>query len=170
MVNPTVLANCGLPFESVAFATAITAIAGAALAGFFGNLPVGLAPGMGLNAYFAYGVCVAKGFPYQAALAIVLLMGLLFALLSALGVCSTLQRVMPDNLKHATTVAIGIFQAFIGFRMVGLVVGDAHTLVALGDVPRRPYSSASSPPSSSARWSCSACRERCSSGSGSRPA
>ena len=116
VVNPTVLSSCGLPFQAVAFATAATAVVGTAFVGVFGNLPFGLAPGMGLNAYFAFGVCIAKGLPYQAALAVVFLMGIAFALLSLMGACSYLQRVMPSNLKHATTVAIGILQAFIGFR------------------------------------------------------
>ena len=102
--------------------------------GVFGNLPFGLAPGMGLNAYFAYGVCVAKGVKAGTALAVVFIMGLSFGLLSAVGACAYLQRVMPSNLKHATTVAIGIFQAFLGFRMIKFVVADPHTLVALGDL------------------------------------
>lgn len=134
VVNPTVLSGAGLPFGAVAFATAMTAIVGCTIAGIFGNLPFGLAPGMGLNAYFAFGVCIAKGLPAGVALTIVFLMGATFALLAATGACSLLQKIMPDNLKHATTVAIGIFQAFIGFRMVDIVVSDPHTLVALGDV------------------------------------
>lgn len=134
VVNPTVLSGAGLPFGAVAFATAMTGITGSSIAGIFGNLPFGLAPGMGLNAYFAYGVCVAKGFPPMVALTIVFAMGIIFAVLSAVGACALLQKVMPDNLKHATTVAIGVFQAFIGFRMVDIVVRDEHTLVALGDV------------------------------------
>ena len=134
VVNPTVLAGAGLPFSAVAFATAITAVVGSGFVGLFGNLPFGLAPGMGLNAYFAYGVCVAKGIPYGQALIVTFLMGLTFGALSIVGACAYLQRVMPSNLKHATTVAIGIFQAFIGFRMINFVVADKHTLVALGDV------------------------------------
>jgi AGZA family xanthine/uracil permease-like MFS transporter len=134
VVNPTVLSGAGLPFAAVAFATAMTAIVGSTIAGAFGNLPFGLAPGMGLNAYFAYGVCVAKGFTPMVALTIVFAMGVIFGVLSAVGACSLLQKVMPDNLKHATTVAIGVFQAFIGFRMVDIVVRDEHTLVALGDI------------------------------------
>lgn len=76
-----------------------------------------LAPGMGLNSYFAYGVCVAKGLPSSVALPTIFVMGLSFALLSVTGACSFIQRVMPGNLKHAITVGIGLFQAFIGFRM-----------------------------------------------------
>ena len=119
---------------AVAFSTAVTAVLASGLVGYFGNLPFGLAPGMGLNAYFTYGVCVAKGIPPGVALASVFLTGLSFALLSAIGACSYIQRVMPTNLKHATTVGIGLFQAFIGFRMVNLVVADSETLVALGDL------------------------------------
>ena len=89
---------------------------------------------MGLNAHFAYGVCLARGIPVGVALAIMILVGVTFTVLSAIGACSLLQNIMPNNLKHATTVAIGIFQAFIGFRMIDLVVADEHTLVALGDI------------------------------------
>ena len=134
VVNPTVLSDAGLPFSAVAFATAATAIIGSGFVGVFGNLPFGLAPGMGLNAYFAYGVCLARGIPVGVALAIMILVGVTFTVLSAIGACSLLQNIMPNNLKHATTVAIGIFQAFIGFRMIDLVVADEHTLVALGDI------------------------------------
>ena len=133
-VNPSVLSAAGLPFDVVAFATCCTAIVGSGIVGLFGHLPFGLAPGMGLNAYFAYGVVVAKGVSHRAALPAVLIMSAVFTLLSATGACAFLQRVMPSNLKHATTVAIGIFQAFIGFRMINVVVGSEHTLVALGDV------------------------------------
>ena len=138
VVNPTVLSSCGLPFGAVAFATAATAVVASGLVGVFGNLPFGMAPGMGLNAYFAYGACIAKGISYQVALVVMLAMGIVFALLAVTGACSFLQKVMPDNLKHATTVAIGVFQAFIGFRMIGLVVRDEHTLVALGDITSGP--------------------------------
>ncbi|KAL1499284.1 hypothetical protein AB1Y20_011493 [Prymnesium parvum] len=134
VVNPTVLSSAGLPFQPVALATALAAVLGSGFVGLAANLPFGLAPGMGLNAYFAYGVCVAKGIKYGAALAVVFLMGLAFSLLSALGACAYLQKVMPSNLKHATTVAIGIFQAFIGFRMINFVVADEHTLVTAGDI------------------------------------
>lgn len=134
VVNPTVLSAAGLPFQVVAFATAMTAIIGSGFVGLFGNLPFGLAPGMGMNAYFSFGVCVAHGVPYGQALIVVFVMGVVFAFLSITGACAYLQRVMPSNLKHATTVAIGIFQAFIGFRMIKLVVADPHTLVKLGDM------------------------------------
>ncbi|EOD39645.1 hypothetical protein EMIHUDRAFT_97821 [Emiliania huxleyi CCMP1516] len=134
VVNPTIMATAGLPFKAAAFATAATAIVGSGFVSVFANLPFGLAPGMGLNAYFAYGVCIARDIPVGVALAIMCGVGLSFGILSALGACSLLQQVMPNNLKYATTVAIGVFQAFIGFRMVNLVVGNKDTLVTLGDI------------------------------------
>ena len=135
VVNPTIMATAGLPFKAAAFATAATAIVGSGFVSVFANLPFGLAPGMGLNAYFAYGVCIARDIPVGVALAIMCGVGLSFGILSALGACSLLQQVMPNNLKYATTVAIGVFQAFIGFRMVNLVVGNKDTLVTLGEPP-----------------------------------
>lgn len=134
LVNPTILAGAGMPFRPVASATALSAIIGCSIVGFIANLPFGLGPGMGLNAYFAFGVCVATSMTYDVALTACLVEGALFSVLTALGASEYIQRVMPHNLKHAITVGIGLFQAFIGFRMTGLVVPNEETLVALGNV------------------------------------
>lgn len=134
LVNPTILAGAGMPFRAVASATALSAVFACSFVGLVANLPFGLASGMGLNAYFAFGVCVATSMTYDVALAACLVEGVLFSLLTALGASEYIQRVMPHNLKHAITVGIGLFQAFIGFRMTGLVVPNEETLVALGNV------------------------------------
>lgn len=134
LVNPTILSGAGMPFESVASATALSAIVASAFVGIFANLPFALAAGMGLNAYFAYGVCVSRQLSYQVALTVVFVEGVVFALLTACGACAFIQRIMPHNLKHAITVGIGLFQAFIGFRMTNLVVPDEETLVTLGNL------------------------------------
>jgi len=157
VVNPTIMATAGLPFKAAAFATAATAIVGSGFVSVFANLPFGLAPGMGLNAYFAYGVCIARDIPVGVALAIMCGVGLSFGILSALGACSLLQQVMPNNLKYATTVAIGVFQAFIGFRMVNLVVGNKDTLVTLGAAsPPFTPPQLSTPSGSSGSWTTAA--------------
>lgn len=134
LVNAHILGGAGMPFSSVASATAIASIIGCTFVGLVANLPFGLMPGMGLNAYFAYGVCVARKMPFSLALTISFVQGVLLAALSLCGACALIQRVMPQNLKHAITVGIGLFQALIGFRMIGLVVPNTETLVALGDV------------------------------------
>mmetsp|Transcript_9853 Transcript_9853/g.28946 ORF Transcript_9853/g.28946 Transcript_9853/m.28946 type:complete len:483 (-) Transcript_9853:346-1794(-) len=134
LVNPTILAGAGMPFRQVASATALSAIVGCTFVGLVANLPFGLGPGMGLNAYFAYGVCVANMMTFDVALTAVLIEGVVFALLTICGASSFIQKIMPHNLKHAITVGIGLFQAFIGFRMTGLVVPNEETLVALGNI------------------------------------
>ncbi|KAJ1635879.1 xanthine/uracil/vitamin C permease [Pavlovales sp. CCMP2436] len=138
LVNPTILAGAGMPFRSVASATALSAIIGCSIVGLVANLPFGLSSGMGLNAYFAFGVCVATSMTYDVALTCCLVQGVLFALLTVCGASEFIQHIMPHNLKHAITVGIGLFQAFIGFRMTGLVVPNEETLVALGNVAN-PY-------------------------------
>jgi AGZA family xanthine/uracil permease-like MFS transporter len=134
LVNPTILAGAGMPFRTVASATALSAIIGCTFIGLVANLPFCLSPGMGLNAYFAFGVCVATSMTYDVALTAVLVEGVLFSLLTVCGASEFIQGIMPHNLKHAITVGIGLFQAFIGFRMTGLVVPNADTLVALGNI------------------------------------
>jgi AGZA family xanthine/uracil permease-like MFS transporter len=134
LVNPTILSGAGMPFRPVASATALSAIIGCTFIGLAANLPFCLSPGMGLNAYFAFGVCVATSMTYDVALTACLIEGVLFSLLTLCGASEYIQRIMPHNLKHAITVGIGLFQAFIGFRMTGLVVPNEDTLVALGNV------------------------------------
>lgn len=141
VVNPSILVHGAtilnpMPFEGVATATCVTAFASCLFAGLSTNLPLGLMSGMGLNAYFAYGACRSLGIPWQVVMAGGVVHGVIFAILAWAGVCSQLQGVVPDSVKKGITVGIGLFQAFLGFQMMGVVVPSDLTMVTLGDVYR----------------------------------
>jgi adenine/guanine/hypoxanthine permease len=133
-VNPAILADAGVPFEGALFATCMAAAAATLLMGLIANYPFALAPGMGLNAYFAYSVVGGMGVPWQVALGAVFLSGVIFVVLTVSRVRALVVDAIPDALKVATAGGIGLFIAFIGLRNGGLVVADEATTVALGDV------------------------------------
>lgn len=133
-VNPRILADTGMPADDVAMATALASAVACLVMGLWANLPFALAPGMGLNAYFTYGVVAGLGVPWPVALAAVFVEGLLFLVLSLAGLRSRLIDAIPQTLKLAITAGIGLFLAFIGFEGAGLVVDHPVTLVTLGDV------------------------------------
>ncbi len=133
-VNPQILGEAGMPAADVAVATALAAAVATLVMGLFANYPIALAPGMGLNAYFTYGVVGAMGVSWQTALAAVLIEGVLFLGLAATGVRAALLRSIPGSIKIATMSGIGLFLALIGFQGAGLVADHPATLVALGDV------------------------------------
>ncbi len=135
-VNPQILSQAGLPAQDVAVATALASAVATLVMGLAANYPFALAPGMGLNAYFTFGVVGAMGVPWPVALAAVLVEGVLFLLLAATGVRSALLRAIPTSIKIATMSGIGLFLAIIGFEGAGLVVDHPATLVTLGDVSR----------------------------------
>ena len=114
-VNPQVLAGAGMPAEDVAVATALAAAVATFVMGIWANLPFALAPGMGLNAYFTYGVVHGLGVSWQVALTAVFVEGLLFLLLAVSGARSALMRAIPGSIKIATMSGIGLFLAIIGF-------------------------------------------------------
>src|SRR5690554_3075170 len=134
LVNPQILAEAGMPAQDVAVATALSAALASLVMGLWANYPFALAPGMGLNAYFAFGVVVGLGVPWQTALAAVFIEGVLFLLLSVSGARTRLINAIPLPIKVATTAGIGLFLALVGFNNAGLTVGSAATFVALGDV------------------------------------
>lgn len=139
VVNPVILSAADPTDlrlgEPVMTATAMSAAFGSLLVGVFANAPVGLMSGMGLNAYFAYGICHAFNVTWQEALTCCFASGLLLVLLSALGICQALVRkLLTEHLKKAITVAIGLFQALIGFQVMKLVVPSKDTLITLGDI------------------------------------
>ena len=138
MVNPPMLADAGMPREAVLTATAVSAAVASVLMGLLSNLPLALAPGMGINAFFAYVICGSMGVPWQSALAMVFLNGILFLLLSVTGVRARILAAIPPNLKAATCAGIGIFIAFIGLTNGGLVVAKSGTFVGLGDLTHPP--------------------------------
>jgi len=133
-VNPQILAEAGMPAPDVAVATALAAAFATLVMGLFANYPFALAPGMGLNAYFTYGVVLGLGVDWQVALAAVFVEGVLFLVLSVTGVRAALLRAIPSPLKAAIMGGIGLFLAVIGMANAGIVVDHPATLVALGDV------------------------------------
>src|SRR5215469_11038403 len=134
LVNPAILSAAGVPLQAVTAATCLSAALGSILMGVFARYPIALAPGMGLNAYFAYTVCLKLHVPWQTALGAVFLSGVIFLALTAVGVRQMILRSIPHELYAAVASGIGLFIAFIGFRNAGLVVSDPATFVSLGNV------------------------------------
>jgi adenine/guanine/hypoxanthine permease len=132
VVNPQILAQAGMPAEGVVFATCISAAAATLVMGLYANYPIALAPGMSLNAYFTYSVCLNMHVPWRTALAVVFFSGTVFLLLTVTRVREQIVNGMPDCLKHSTATGIGMFIAFVGLRNAKLVVANPATFVGLG--------------------------------------
>lgn len=133
-VNPAILAATGMDFGAVFVATCLAAAAGSLIMGLYANYPVALAPGMGLNAYFAFSVVPAFGGDWRLALGGVFLSGVLFFLLSVSPLRERMVNAIPRSLKYGIGAGIGLFLALIGLKNAGIVVADPQTLVTLGDV------------------------------------
>ena len=134
-VNPTMFAQLeGMPGGAVFTSTALAAIIGCLAMAFIGKLPFGLAPGMGLNAFFVYTVCMGMGYSWQFALTAVLIEGLIFIVLTLTNVREAIVNAIPLSLRNAIGAGIGLFIAFIGLQNAGVVVADSATLVTLGDI------------------------------------
>ncbi len=138
-VNPSMLAAAGMDQGAVFTATAVSAAFATIIMGVFANYPVALASGMGLNAYFAYSVCIPLAQagiqdPWKIALTAILVEGIIFILLSLFRFRETLVNSVPANLKYGISAGIGLFIAIVGLKGAGVVIGDASTLVNLGDV------------------------------------
>jgi AGZA family xanthine/uracil permease-like MFS transporter len=134
VVNPNMLGDAGMPIGGVFTATVIASVIAMLVMAFFANLPVALAPGMGLNAFFAYSVVRGMGYSWHLALTAVFFEGILFIILSIFNVREAIVKAIPDNLKKAVAVGIGLFIALIGFKNAGIIVGDTSTLVTLGNL------------------------------------
>ena len=132
VVNPQILAQAGMPADGVVFATCLSAAVATLVMGLYANYPIALAPGMSLNAYFTYSVCLAMHVPWRAALAVVFFSGVLFLILTVTRVREQVVNGMPDCLKHSTAAGIGMFIAFIGMRNAKLIVANSATFVGLG--------------------------------------
>jgi AGZA family xanthine/uracil permease-like MFS transporter len=132
VVNPQILAQAGMPADGVVFATCLSAAAATLVMGLYANYPIALAPGMSLNAYFTYSVCLAMHIPWRTALAVVFFSGVLFLVLTVTRVREQIVNGMPDCLKHSTAAGIGMFIAFVGLRNAKLVVANSATFVGLG--------------------------------------
>ena len=138
-VNPIILADAGVPFDQVFLATIIAAAVGTLWMALFANYPIAIAPGMGLNAYFTSVVLASDGqLDYMTAFSAVFIAGILFVILSLTPFREKLIKSIPDNLKHGITAGIGLFIAFIGLRLSGIVVGHDVNLVQLGDLTSPP--------------------------------
>jgi len=133
-VNPAILHEAGMPLAAVTAATCLSAAAGSFLMGGFARYPIALAPGMGLNAYFTYSVVKGMGVPWQTALGAVFLSGVAFLLLTLLGVRQLIITAIPLELYAAVAAGVGLFIALIGFRNSGIIVPNAATTVALGNL------------------------------------
>ena len=133
-VNPSILAEAGMPREALVTVTALAAALGCFLMAWMTNYPIALAPGMGTNSYFALVICLGMGLPWQAALSLTFWNGVVFFLLSVTGLRRRIAESLPNGLKVGIQVGIGFFIAFIGLKNVGIVVGDEATLVSVGSL------------------------------------
>ncbi|GAA0327284.1 NCS2 family permease [Bacillus carboniphilus] len=135
VVNPIILSDAGVPFEQVFIATIIAAVVGTLWMAFFANYPIAIAPGMGLNAYFAYSVVGANpDIGYEVAFGAVFVSGIIFIILSLTPFREKLVEAIPENLKLGITAGIGLFIAFIGLRLTNIIVAHPSNLVGLGDL------------------------------------
>lgn len=134
LVNPAILSEAGVPVAAATAATCISAAFASLLMGVVARYPIALAPGMGLNAYFTFTVCLKMHVPWQTALGAVFLSGILFLALTGTGVRQMILRAIPHELYAAVAGGIGLFIALIGLQHAGLVVRDPDTLVTLGNV------------------------------------
>lgn len=137
-VNPVFLTAAGMPLEGAILATALSAALATLVMAFAANYPIALAPGMGMNAFFAYGICVGAGVRWQTALGMVFWAAVLFILLTVTGARRVLVRAVPKGIQLAGAVGIGLFIAFIGLEQGGLVRADPNTLVTIGNLRSAP--------------------------------
>ncbi len=134
IVNPAILSDAGIPKEGVIFATAVASAVATYTMGIYAGLPFALAPGMGLNAYFAYTVCGQMGIDWRTALTAVFIEGVLFLIMAFFGARRAIFRSMPRSLAYGISAGIGLFITFIGLKNAHIVVPSHSTLVKLGDL------------------------------------
>lgn len=137
-VIPNMLCDAGMPKDAAIAATIYATIIATLLMGFIANYPVAVAPGLGINAFFAYYVVGYLGLPWQTALGAVFISGMIFLLMTFGGIRQAIIRAVPQNLKTAIGVGIGFFIAFIGMKNAGIVVDDPATFVTLGNIMHGP--------------------------------
>ena len=133
-VNPSILAAAGMPQDAVFVATCLIAALGTAIMALYANYPIALAPGMGLNAYFAFVVVGAMGYSWQTALGAVFISGCLFLAITLFGLRELIVRGIPQSIRTAIVVGIGLFLALIALKSAGIVAASPDTLVTLGDL------------------------------------
>jgi AGZA family xanthine/uracil permease-like MFS transporter len=133
VVNPQILSQSGMPADGVLFATCISAAAATLVMGLYANYPIALAPGMSLNAYFTYSVCMGLHVPWRVALGAVFISGVFFLILTVTRLREQIVNGIPGCLKNSTAAGLGMFIAFVGLRNAKLVVANPATFVGLGD-------------------------------------
>ncbi|WP_078382142.1 NCS2 family permease [Sutcliffiella halmapala] len=133
-VNGTILAEAGIPIEAGIIATILTCVVGCWLMGFWANAPIILVPGMGINAMFTYTLVHSMGLTWQEALGVVVVSGVIVTIISFTKLSQLLLEAIPNSLKHAITVGLGLFLTLIGLEKGGLVTKGENSLLALGDV------------------------------------
>ncbi|HSV56825.1 MAG TPA: NCS2 family permease [Magnetospirillaceae bacterium] len=135
-VNPGILSAAGMPAGAVFTATALSSLIATLVMALSANLPIALAPGMGLNAFFAFTVVLGMGFSWELALTAVFVEGIIFLLMSLFNIREAIITSIPSSIKSAVSVGIGLFIAFIGLQNAGIIVDHKATLLTLGDVTR----------------------------------
>ena len=133
-VNSSILSVTGMDKGALFTATVLAVVIATSLMAVLAKLPFALAPGMGLNAFFAFTVCMAMGYSWQFALTAVLIEGLVFIVLTLTNLREAIVNLLPDSLKKAISAGIGLFIAFIGLQNSGIIVNNDATLVHLGDI------------------------------------
>jgi AGZA family xanthine/uracil permease-like MFS transporter len=137
VVNPQILSQAGMPADGVVFATCFSAAVATLVMGLYANYPIALAPGMSLNAYFAYSVCLTMRVPWRTALAMVFFSGVLFLILTVSRIREQIVNGIPECLKHSTAAGIGMFIAFLGLKNTKLIVANSVTFVGIGSFAER---------------------------------
>ena len=137
VVNPQILGQAGMPEDGVLFATCLASAAATLVMGLYANYPIALAPGMSLNAYFTYVVCLGMHVPWRTALGVIFFSGVFFLILTVTRVREQIVNGIPECLKYSTAGGIGLFIAFVGLRNAKLVVANAATFVGLGSFANR---------------------------------
>ncbi|RDV27606.1 NCS2 family permease [Alteromonas aestuariivivens] len=138
VVNPSILGLSGMPVEGLITVTALAACLGTLLMAALTNYPIAMAPGMGLNAFFAFTICMTREMPWEAALGIVFWNGILFLMLTLTGIRTKIAEAIPAELKIGVQCGIGLFIAFIGLKNAGLIVDHPATFVTIGDLSHPP--------------------------------
>lgn len=133
-VQPAILSDAGMDPNAVFTATILSAIVGTLIMGLYANMPLALASGMGINAFFTYTVVLSMGYTWQTGLFSIFVSGILFLIISLTGLRAKIINVIPNSLKYATSAGIGMYIAFIGLKNVGIIVSDPSTFVTLGDI------------------------------------
>ncbi|MEH7224428.1 NCS2 family permease [Bacillus sp. JJ1566] len=134
IVNATILAVAGIPMEAGIIATILTSFLGCVIIGLWSNTPILLIPGMGLNAMFTYTIVQSGGFTWQEALAMVFVSGLIFVVIAFTPLAKVITSSIPNSLKEAITIGIGVLLILIGFDNAGIITSSEHTLLAIGDL------------------------------------